>query len=172
MKCNIEKIQLGSVNSSVFVNHRAYGEGPMAGDLLLIGGIAKIITRVECHDADRSVVWVRGHVPTDETQCEIRTRHGTEEPFSPRPVSAEPSHKKRYSHYTYLSGPDGMRVPEQLTSLEGMCPEARRLLIENMMEKGRLVAAVPFGVKVSTLAELRKALDWLRENPKKRAADA
>lgn len=65
------------------------------------------------------------------------------------------------THYSYLSGPNGMREPTGLYDLTHATPHARRKLIEHLMKNGELLAICPFGVTFKTMKELREALIWL-----------
>lgn len=75
------------------------------------------------------------------------------------------SQKATHSHYTYLSGPGGMREPTSMMNLSSACQETRRQLVHNVLRNGELLAKLPTGVKdLPTLAAYCAAFypakDW------------
>lgn len=50
---------------------------------------------------------------------------------------------KFYTHYSYLSGPDGYRQPEDFFDLEAAGISARRRLLHELLDIGRLLAKLP-----------------------------
>lgn len=73
----------------------------------------------------------------------------------------------KFTHYAYLSGPGNMREPTGLFNLSGKSNAERRRLVHVLVNQGELLAAVPWGVKVHKMADLRAALKWIasREKP-------
>jgi len=48
-----------------------------------------------------------------------------------------------YTHYCYLSGPDGMRVPEEFFDLSKSSPQRRRKFIGELLSCGRILSELP-----------------------------
>ena len=72
----------------------------------------------------------------------------------------------KFTHYSYIAGPMGIRSPTGLYVLTHLRTEERRHVIHRLLKKGELLAQVPFGCTIANVADLVKALDWLRDNPR------
>lgn len=72
----------------------------------------------------------------------------------------------KFTHYAYLSGPENMREPTGLFNLDKIGADDRRGLIHRLLNQGELLAAVPWGVKVRKMSDLRAALKWIGSRAK------
>jgi len=63
---------------------------------------------------------------------------------------------KPYTHYAYLSGPNGMREPTGLLMLGAAGLKTRRALLHQLLANGELLSALP--IPVQNMAELRNHL--------------
>lgn len=69
--------------------------------------------------------------------------------------------KGTFSHYAYLSGPQGLKEPTALFDLRAASNDTRRNLIHGLIKNGELLATCPFGCEIQNMRQLRNALDWL-----------
>lgn len=76
---------------------------------------------------------------------------------------------KRYSHYAYLSHPDGGREPTGMFDLIMDGPKERRTLIHGLLRNGELLAELPDD-KISDMKALQAALNSLFP-PRQRGTD-
>ncbi len=56
---------------------------------------------------------------------------------------------KYYTHYSYLSGPQSTRVPEDFFDLDDANVSERRELIHGLLDIGRLLAELPAGFTIN-----------------------
>ena len=72
--------------------------------------------------------------------------------------------KKKHTHYSYISGPHGIRQPTGIYNLEDASLAARRALINKLSMNGELLAQCPFACEFEDVQGLRAVLAWLRQN--------
>lgn len=72
-----------------------------------------------------------------------------------------PMFKKRFTHYAYYSGPNGMREPTGLLDLSATTHDKRRKLLRALHVNGELLSALP--IPVDNVKQLR---GYLQENGK------
>jgi hypothetical protein len=65
-----------------------------------------------------------------------------------------------------MCGPNGMRQIIATYNLDRASIGRRRVTIHKLMSNGHLLAACPWGCDISSLADLRRTVDWLYNDGK------
>lgn len=71
---------------------------------------------------------------------------------------------EKYTHYSYLCSPiRPSREPTGMYDLRDVPEFTRRLLIQNLVQNGELLATLPFE-DIKNMRQLRGAIKWMDEN--------
>lgn len=76
-------------------------------------------------------------------------------------------HPTRFTHYSYISGPDGIRLPTGMYDWHDVSIDSRRGRIHSFMQNGELLALIPYASEVQTMVDLRNILMWVEAQKKK-----